>query len=188
MEVRLYMKAKISGYLKIAIRDITILKNQHYKVTNVVELLKTIRDANRTVFVCGNGGSSATASHFVNDLRKMGNIKAYSLSDNIASMTAYANDNSYDYIFVEQLKVLAEEKDMLIIFSGSGKSPNIVNVTEWANRNGLVTIAIIGMNGGHFSKSKTATEKIYISTDMLHSEDIHILICHLIITLLEEKE
>ena len=182
------MKAKTNKYLRTAIRDITILKNQHYKVTNVVELLKTIRDANRQVFVCGNGGASATASHFVNDLRKIGNIKAYCLSDNIASMTAYANDDSYDNIFVNQLKVLANEKDLLVVISGSGKSPNIVNATEWAYERGLDVIAIVGMNGGHFRKAKTATEKIYISTDMLHSEDIHMLICHLIITLLEEKE
>lgn len=182
------MKAKINHYLKTSIRDITILKNQQYKVTNVVELLKTIRDANRQVFVCGNGGSSATASHFVNDLRKVGNIKAYCLSDNIASMTAYANDDSYDYVFVDQLKVLANEGDLLIIFSGSGKSPNIVNATEWANKKGLDTIAIIGMSGGHFRKAKTVTEKIFISTDMLHSEDIHMLICHLITILLEEEK
>jgi len=188
MEAKLYTKVKINNYLKISVRDITILKNQQYKVTSVVELLKTIRDADRQVFVCGNGGSSATASHFVNDLRKMGNIRAYCLSDNIASMTAYANDDSYDYIFVHQLKLLANEKDLLIVFSGSGKSPNIINVTEWANKMGLDTVAIVGMNGGHFSKSKTATEKIYISTDMLHSEDIHMLICHLIITLLEETK
>jgi len=182
------MKAKINSYLKTSIRDITILKNQHYKVTNVVELLKTARDANRQVFVCGNGGSSATASHFVNDLRKIGNIKAYCLSDNIASMTAYANDDSYDFIFVDQLKVLANEKDLLVVFSGSGKSPNIVNATEWANKYGLDVVAIVGMNGGHFSKSKTATEKIYISTNMLHTEDIHMLVCHLIVTLLKEEK
>ena len=180
-------KVKINSYLKTAIRDITILKNQHYRVTHVIELLKTIRDADRQVFVCGNGGSSSTASHFVNDLRKIANIKAYCLSDNIASMTAYANDDSYASIFVDQLKVLANEKDLLVVISGSGKSPNIVNAIEWANRKGLNTVAVVGMNGGHFRKAKTATEKIYISTDMLHSEDIHMLICHLIIHLLEEE-
>ena len=182
------MKTKINNYLKTSIMDITILKNQHYKITNIVKLLKIIRDTDKQVFVCGNGGSSATASHFVNDLRKIGNIKAYSLTDNISSMTAYANDDSYDFIFVDQLKVLANEKDLLIIFSGSGKSPNIINATKWAMNKGMEVVAIVGMNGGYFSASKTVTEKIYISTDMLHSEDIHMLICHLIITLLEEKE
>lgn len=187
MEVKLFMKTEISNYLKISIRDITILKNQHYRVAHVVELLKIIRDADKQVFVCGNGGSSATASHFVNDLRKIANIKAYCLADNIASMTAYANDDSYDSIFVNQLKVLANEKDMLVVISGSGKSPNIVKVSDWASKNNLILIVLVGMNGGHFKSKKAYTEKIYISTDMLHSEDINMLICHLIIYLLKEE-
>lgn len=92
---------------------------------------ESIKKAKR-VYVCGNGGSASTANHFVNDLVKMCKIRAYSLCSNEALLTAYANDDSFDNVFVDQLKVYAEPGDLIILISTSGRSSNILNVIRWA--------------------------------------------------------
>jgi len=87
-----------------------------------------IKDA-RFVFVCGNGGSSSTAEHFTNDLFSKG-IKAICLNSNTSIMTMIANDYGYEYVFSKQLEVLADVRDLLIVFSVSGKSPNILEALK----------------------------------------------------------
>lgn len=95
------------------------------------ELLKLIREA-RFVFVCGNGGSAATAEHFTNDLFSKG-IKAICLNSNTSIMTMIANDFGYEYIYTKQLHNMARSEDLLITISCSGTSPNIVDAIEYAN-------------------------------------------------------
>ena len=97
-------------------------------------MLKEIVNANvirnsRFVFVCGNGGSAATAEHFTNDLFSKG-IRAICLNSNTSIMTMIANDYGYDYVFSKQLEVLADVRDLLIVFSVSGKSPNILEALK----------------------------------------------------------
>lgn len=91
----------------------------------------------KRVYICGNGGSASTANHFVNDLVKMCGIRAYSLCSNEAILTAYANDDGYENIFVDQLRVYAEPGDLVITISTSGKSENILKVEDWAENAGL---------------------------------------------------
>lgn len=100
---------------------------------------EAIKTAER-VYVCGNGGSASTANHFVNDLVKMCGIRAYSLCSNEALLTAYANDNGYENVFVDQLKVYAEQGDLVITISTSGKSANILEVIAWCRKKNITVL------------------------------------------------
>ena len=126
----------------------------------ISEIVKKIKRA-RNVFVCGNGGSAATAEHFTNDLFSKG-IKTHCLNSNVSIITMLANDYGYKYIFSKQLEVYAENKDLLIVFSTSGKSPNIL---EAVNTNICPVIQIFG------SKNEPIKE----------TEDGHLKLCHKII-------
>src|SRR6266852_8656556 len=114
----------------------------------------------RTVFLCGNGGSGSNASHFCEDLGKGSlrredfdndrkkRLRVISLTDNTPYILAWANDEGFDRVFVEQLKNLANPGDLLIAISGSGNSPNILRAVEWANRHGVTTFGCTGFTGG----------------------------------------
>lgn len=155
------------------------------EVATLIELLGRARDNDHQIFLCGNGGSAATASHFANDLGKgasCGRSKRFrvlALTDNISWITALANDADYSQIFVEQLKNYANSNDLLVAFSGSGDSPNILEAVRWGNENGLLTIGITGRPGGELGK--IARHPIFIeSSHMGHIEEGHFLIQHMV--------
>lgn len=108
----------------------------------------------RRIFIIGNGGSAATASHMACDLAKGATVpgkprvRAMSLTDNVAHMTAIGNDIGYEKVFTEQLANLAEAGDLLVVFSASGNSPNILDALRWAKTAGVETIGILGFDGG----------------------------------------
>ncbi len=143
----------------------------------------------RFVFLCGNGGSGSNASHFCEDLGKgtlrredfendnKTRLKVLSLTDNTPYILAWANDEGYDRVFVEQLKNLASPGDLLIGISGSGNSPNVLKAVEWANRKGLITFGCTGFSGG---KLKTlAQHNLHVPLDdMGIVESIHLTIFH----------
>jgi D-sedoheptulose 7-phosphate isomerase len=149
------------------------------------------RDA--AIFICGNGGSAATAAHFCNDLSKLTikeglekRFRVISLVDNIPLITAWANDESYESIFVEQLKNLFRKGDLLIGISGSGNSRNVLRAVEFVNQNGGTTIGITGFDGGqlkHFAKISLVVP----SNSMQQVEDIHLILEHLICSSILEK-
>lgn len=154
------------------------------EVGTLIELLGEARRAGRQIFTCGNGGSASTASHLANDLGKGASVgrerrfRVLALTDNIAWMTALANDLDYSEIFVEQLKNYANPEDVLIAFSGSGNSPNVIKAVEWANENGLKTVGITGRPGGKLGK--TALHPVFVeSSHMGRIEEGHFLIQHL---------
>ncbi len=154
-------------------------------VAQLIELLFAAREAGRQIFLCGNGGSAATASHFANDLGKgasWGHDKRFrvlALTDNVSWMTALANDTDYSQIFVEQLKNYARPKDVLIAFSGSGNSPNVLEVVQWANQNSMLTVGITGRPGGKLGE--VARYPVFVeSSHMGHIEEGHFLIQHLV--------
>src|SRR6516162_8202932 len=119
-------------------------------------LIEEAYHAGRFVFICGNGGSGANASHLCEDLAKctlrdfenQKRLKVLSLTDNTPAILAWANDEGYDRIFVEQLKNLASPGDLVLAISGSGNSPNILKAVSWANDHELTTIGITGFSGG----------------------------------------
>jgi D-sedoheptulose 7-phosphate isomerase len=155
------------------------------QISEVIALLDAARVSRRQVFVCGNGGSAATASHFAAGLCKEGSwdrphkFRALALTDNIAWLTALANDTDYSRVFVEQLKNHAEPDDVLIAFSGSGNSDNVLRAVEWANARGMVTVGVTSRSGG--ALGKVARYRIAVGTDhMGHVEEGHFLVQHLI--------
>src|SRR3982751_4085942 len=124
------------------------------KVGQAIDILTQARNEDRRIFVCGNGGSATTSSHFVCDMLKGASFKRdkrfriMALTDSLPTITAYANDVSYECIFVEQLKNFAEPGDVVMAISGSGNSPNVLQAIEYANGIGCQTIALSGRDGG----------------------------------------
>lgn len=155
------------------------------KVSEAIEILARARNNNRHIFVCGNGGSASTASHFVTDMVKGASYNRHArfrimaLTDSMPTITAYSNDVSYDCIFAEQLKNFAQPEDVLIAISGSGNSCNVVCAAEYANSVGCETIALTGRDGGKLGR--TAKLEIRVPDDhMGRIEDGHLIVCHMI--------
>ena len=161
----------------------------------VEALISTLRDAcrhDRQVFVFGNGGSAANASHFATDLGKGSSDKlgkrfrVLSLNDNVSWITAIGNDYSYDDIFARQLENYAKPGDVVLTMSVSGNSPNVVKAVEWAARNGLRTIALVGNKRGKLAQ---IAEQVIV-VDSAHYgrvEDAHMGICHMLCYVFMER-
>jgi len=119
-----------------------------------IDLILETRAAGRRLYIVGNGGSAATASHLVCDLAKtaavegFAPVRAFALADNTSLMTAWANDLAFEATFAQQLTGLVEPDDVVIAISASGNSPNIVAALESAERAGARTIALVGFDGG----------------------------------------
>ena len=162
---------------------------------DIKSLADSIFEAYQTgtcVFICGNGGSGANASHFCEDLGKstlrpsdfendsVKRLKVLSLTDNTPYILAWANDEGYDRIFVEQLKNLAGPNDVLVAISGSGNSPNVLRAVDWANKHNMKTCGITGFDGGLLRQ--TASTSIHVPLDdMGLVESIHLVIFHWIL-------
>jgi D-sedoheptulose 7-phosphate isomerase len=151
----------------------------------VAHLLLEAYERNSQIFVMGNGGSSATASHFVNDLAKgivvpgFKRFKAIGLTDNTPLVTAWANDAAYEDIFKEQLENFLQPLDVVIGISGSGNSANVLNAIAFANQRSAVTIGLTGFQGG---KLKDLAQYCIIvpSHTMERIEDVHLTLTHLL--------
>ena len=154
------------------------------KIEVLSEDLINTWENNNQVFICGNGGSAANAIHIANDLhyglgvnanRDGRGLKVEALPANSAVITCLANDTGYENIFSHQLRVKAKKDDLLIVLSGSGNSPNIINVLKEGNEIGMKSYGILGFDGG---KCKSlATNSIHFEiNDMLISEDIQMIV------------
>ncbi len=166
------------------------------EITQLLEILEKAYFQRKQIFICGNGGSGATASHLCEDLAKgtlNGNIhkdglrfKVISLTDNVPFILALANDIGYDSIFEQQLRTYAEEGDVLIAISGSGNSPNVIKAVDYANRKGLTTVGMTGFDGGKLRKMASFCVHVPID-DMGVTESVHGIIMHYIVDYLGEK-
>ena len=165
-------------------------------IENISEILARAYRADKSVFIIGNGGSAATASHFACDLGKgtlerhydmsKKRFKAYSLTDNVSTITAYSNDLGYEDIFSQQLRNLIQKGDILIVITGSGNSKNILKAVELANKNGATTIGLLGFNGG--KAAEIVDHKIIIdSYNYGIVEDLHLVLEHMLCQGLKEK-
>jgi D-sedoheptulose 7-phosphate isomerase len=163
-------------------------------IERFANLLDKAREAGKQIFFIGNGGSAATASHFANDLGKGASVKgrrpfrAVSLTDNIALITALANDEGYDRIFVAQLEHLLGDGDLVIAISASGNSPNVVKAVEYANSRGAMTVGLTGFSGGKLKEA--AQFCVHIGTpagEYGPVEDSHMILDHLVTTYLRMK-
>lgn len=156
------------------------------------EIYSTIeRDSN--IFICGNGGSATTASHFAVDLgvgsSKVGiNLKVFSIVDNSGVITATGNDLDYSEIFSSQVKHLGRKNDILILISASGNSQNLLNALDAAHEMQMLSISLTGFDGGQL-KNKSM-KNVHVSTPVGEYgivEDLHMSICHRITDLLRSK-
>jgi D-sedoheptulose 7-phosphate isomerase len=155
------------------------------QVTKLISLFRHALDDDRQIFVCGNGGSAANASHFVTDLGKGSSDKTYrrfrclALNDNVSWMTALGNDYDYSEVFSRQLMNLARRGDVLMVMSVSGNSPNLVKAVEYAKANGCVTIALVG---GKKGKLAEIADHVLVIDDTHYGrvEDAHMGVCHMI--------
>lgn len=159
------------------------------QIEHIVEVLHTARLHNRTIFLMGNGGSAATASHWANDLCKgacrpgASRLRAMALTDNVPLMTAWANDTAYQKIFVEQLANFLQPEDVVIAISGSGNSENVLRAVEYARSQAAFTIGLTGFEGGQL-KDLVNLCLIVPSHSMEQIEDTHMIVTHIISTAL----
>lgn len=162
------------------------------EIINFVNILIEARDNGKQIFIMGNGGSASTASHFACDINKgckQANKKPFKvvcLNDNIPTMLAYANDMSYNDIFTEQLENLCNEGDVVIGISGSGNSRNIYYPIEYAKLQNCTTVGITGYDGGALKYCCQHSVNANIN-DMQISEDIHMILTHVVMKVLNEK-
>ena len=197
-ELEGYRTREIEVYQRLNLDDVN-------KVMNVLE---DARESGKHIFICGNGGSAATASHYAGDFNKgvnMGllNLDGHSsdgapnankmkgmplynfecLSDNVPTMMAVSNDEAYSECFRFPLSVKMKDGDILIGISGSGNSTNVVNAMKYAKENGGTTIAIVGYSGGKMKE--IADYSIHVDVDdMQIAEDLHMVLDHMMMWVL----
>jgi len=162
---------------KISISDVLVLVNA----------LQAIQLSEKTVFIAGNGGSASTSSHFATDigvgsLHRNNPIRAVSLCDNLAVITALSNDFSYDLVFADQLRLLAKSGDLLLVISASGNSKNLIEAVKVGRELGIDAYSMTGFDGGEL-RNLTKGRNIHIATPKGAYglvEDAHLAICHVI--------
>lgn len=182
IQIKDYLEKLSQTLNKINIRDID----------RCSDILLKAYENKKNIFICGNGGSAATASHFACDINKgvsLGLEKRFriiALTDNLATITAYSNDLDYDDIFLEQLKNFYTTGDILIGISGSGNSKNVLNAIEYVNKNQGITIGWTGFDGGRLRQISQHSINANIN-DMQISEDIHMTLVHLMMKVLRKK-
>jgi len=155
------------------------------EIERLVMVLHDARLRGQTVFLCGNGGSAATASHWANDLCKgaladgLPRLRAIALTDNVPLITAWANDTAYDQIFSAQLANLVRPQDVVIAISGSGNSPTVLKGIETAREAGALTVGLTGFAGGRL-KQLADLAIVVPSNSMEQIEDVHLVLTHCI--------
>ena len=166
------------------------------EIEKIIEVIRRAYLKKKHIFIMGNGGSAATASHFACDLgkgtlrpkdeKKIKRFKVTSLTDNIASITAWSNDFNYDHVFSEQLKNLISPNDVVIGISASGNSPNILNAIELAKKYKAITIGLTGFNGGKLAQISDVAIVAKINKYDI-AEDVHLILTHMITRYFLEK-
>ena len=178
-----FIKGYITEFKKVL--DNLPLKN----IEKAIEMIKETYSENRQIFIMGNGGSASTASHMACDFSK-GTIKnvydykekrfkVISLTDNIATITAYSNDICYEHIFLQQLRNLLQPKDIVIAISASGNSPNIILAAEYAKNLEAKVIGLTGFDGGKLLKIADCALHIPVNNYGM-AEDCHLILNHLL--------
>jgi D-sedoheptulose 7-phosphate isomerase len=158
------------------------------EIAAFVQALLDARARGSRVFFIGNGGSATTASHFANDLAigtkaSARPFRVVSLTDNVATLTAIANDYGYAEVFTVQLKAYMEPNDVVVAISASGNSPNVVGAIRWANEHGAVTVGLTGFDGGQLRG--LARVSLHVPTgagEYGPVEDLHMIFDHLVST------
>ena len=162
------------------------------QIVQIIRILRRARLEHRLIFLIGNGGSAATASHFANDLLKSTvvegkpRMRVIALTDSIPVMLAYANDCGYETIFAEQVDALSEPGDVLIAFSGSGRSANVLRALDLAKARGLTTVGFTGRDGGQM-RDRCDLCLVVPCQPMEQIEDVHLVLAHLVYSAIRDE-
>ena len=146
----------------------------------------------KNIFVCGNGGSAAISNHYICDFLKLVRQKTnykpkfLSLSNNLETITAIANDISYDDIFSYQLESLAEKGDLLILISSSGNSKNVIKALKYSKKKGIYTLSFTGFKGGYLKKNSNLSLHVPTKTYSIAEDSHHILMHYLMEKLIDK--
>ena len=175
----------IETYLE---QEIDILKRIDVSAVNeVLNLLEAGMKREATIYVFGNGGSAATASHFQNDVNKGVSehidkkFRFLCLNDNIATIMAVANDIGYEEVFRFQLQGKIKKGDILMAISGSGNSPNVINAVEYGKKQGCKVVGLTGYSGGRLKELSDISLHVPINS-MQITEDVHMIFNHLMMS------
>jgi D-sedoheptulose 7-phosphate isomerase len=180
--------AGIKDYLE-KLRDVLARVNVD-EIAAVAKIFHEAYEQDRTILVMGNGGSGSTASHMVCDLNKGAcfhaakKFRVISLADCNPMILALGNDVGYDAIFVEQLKCYARPGDVVVGISGSGNSPNVLRAIEYAKQLGCTTVGVCGYGGGKLKPMVDCCFHVNVD-DMQLVEDVHMVLCHVLMRILE---
>lgn len=162
------------------------------EIRTIVDILKEAYESDRQVFLLGNGGSAATASHLACDLQKgiggfyAKRFRVLAVTDSIPIITAWANDTDYSNVFARQVANFVNSKDVVIGISGSGNSPNVVEAMKLANKKDAMTVGLAGYAGGKLAQTAKCCITIR-SENMQQIEDVHLVLAHLIFTCLMKE-
>ncbi len=186
------MKSLIKSIDKYFTNDIDVLKQINYKeVESAMNAYIEAFERNADIYVFGNGGSAATASHMANDFNKgislelKNKFHVHCLNDNIATLTAIANDIGYEHVFSVQLEGKLREDDLVVAISGSGNSKNIIKAVEYARKIGCKIVGISGYDGGQLYKM--ADYHMHVPcNDMQIVEDVHMVFNHMMMKIFKE--
>ncbi len=175
----------IETYLE---QEIDIMKRIDVSAVNeVLNLLEAGMKREATIYVFGNGGSAATASHFQNDFNKGVSehidkkFRFLCLNDNIATIMAVANDIGYEEVFRFQLQGKIKKGDILMAISGSGNSPNVINAVEYGKKQGCKVVGLTGYSGGRLKELSDISLHVPINS-MQITEDVHMIFNHLMMS------
>ena len=155
------------------------------QIDNAIDVIARAWESGKQIITLGNGGSSLTALHFVNDWNKSiymatgAPFRGRSLVDNVGLLMAYANDTCFEDIFIEQLKNILQPGDLVLAISGSGNSENVVRAVQYANDNDAVTLGLCGYRGGKLKE--LAQHVVWADVDdMQLAEDVHAIFGHMV--------
>lgn len=169
--------------------EIEVLKRlDEAQIDRALNLLEETRRRKGRIYICGNGGSAATASHFQNDFNKGVSeyidlpFRFHCLNDNIATIMAIANDIGYEEVFRFQLRENLESGDILMAISGSGNSKNVINAVEYAKEQGIKVIGLTGFDGGRLKELSDISLHVPVNS-MQVTEDIHMIFDHLMMSM-----
>ncbi len=182
----------VRNYIKGLRECIDEVSRQEEKIERIANIIFEAHKRGKQVFIMGNGGSASTASHCALGFEKQSAIegkprlKAKSLTDNIALITAWANDVDYDSIFVEQLRNQVDKDDVVIGISASGNSPNVLRAIRYVKEKGALTVGLVGFGGGKLAE--LTDECIVLSSrDYGQVEDTHLALTHILSDMLKER-
>ena len=179
-----YIK-EIEDYIAQEIEVLKLLDTE--QIDAALKLLDETRKRKGRIYICGNGGSAATASHFQNDFNKGVSeyldvpFRFHCLNDNMATIMAIANDIGYEEVFRFQLRGVLEPGDVLVAISGSGNSVNVLNAANYAREQGNQVIGVTGYDGGKLKKLSSVSLHVPVRS-MQITEDVHMMFDHLMMS------